>query len=411
MYGTLLNQHPMINGSPALNDRFFLDDVPKQIVKLVASFLLFLLSLSVVYYYVDSRDMVTSFYGTSMIISSVGQDVAPETNLGKMIIAFVVLFSALYYMIPLWVILELPIKSLIAKCVGDQPTDKKRIGLLIISILFFMFPICCIYYWIEERNFGQSFWSACMLVSLNGQDDMPETSIGSILIAILALFSIPCSIFIWYLIEPCARKLIINYIGRNPTDKQRWTLLSKSALNFVFVVTILYFFIEKRKLVGSLFGACMLVSLNGQDERPETTSGQILIGIMALCSMCYAVFAWEIIEPLMNKLIRESMGIRRSLFNKYRNLSACLLLIGFLMIGTLFYLLIEGRTLIESLFGASMLVSLNGQDESPTTNGGQILIGFSALFSALIYAPLMWLLLETNFTEDLNVSESIHLLV
>lgn len=170
---------------------------------------------------------------------------------------------------------------------------------LLVSTILFLLTVSLIYYYIEERSTFRSFYDACMLISLNGQDDAPETDLGKILIGPLAILSaLYYAIYIWMIIESPAIKLI-RYLEKY---LPRYLILFISLIVMLFTVTLAYYITEDRTLIQSWYGACMLISLNGQDDTPETDNGLFLIGILSLVSsMFYAVFAWTLVEPYVRK--------------------------------------------------------------------------------------------------------------
>jgi hypothetical protein len=128
-----------------------------------------------------------------------------------------------------------------------------------------------------------------MLISLQGQDDTVEYDSAKVLIGILSICSgLVYMVSLW----TCGEKYL--------SDERHYVNVRKAAFLGIFLALttfLIYFFIEARTFIDSFYGTCMLLSLQGQDDRPETTAGKVLIGFLSIISSClFGIMAWLVLE-------------------------------------------------------------------------------------------------------------------
>jgi peptidoglycan/LPS O-acetylase OafA/YrhL len=143
-----------------------------------------------------------------------------------------------------------------------------------------------------------------------------------------------------------------------------------------------YFFLDERDSVSAFYGTCMLISLQGQDEPPEDFSAKILIALLSLVSgLIFAVFLWTYNE--------------QSVFQNFKlNLMFASIGGSLLGIATFFIYYIEEREVVDAFYGTCMLLSLLGQDATPVTSLGMILVGILSLLSSFLFAVVAWGIIE-----------------
>jgi hypothetical protein len=144
-----------------------------------------------------------------------------------------------------------------------------------------------------------------------------------------------------------------------------------------------YFFLDKRDPVSAFYGTCMLVSLQGQDEPPEDFIAKILISLLSRVSgLVFVVFLWTYNE--------------QSVFKNFKfNVVFASVGGSVLGIATFFiYCYIEEREVVDAFYGTCMLLSLLGQDATPVTSLGMILVGIMSLLSSFLFAVVAWGIIE-----------------
>jgi hypothetical protein len=175
--------------------------------------------------------------------------------------------------------------------------NRSKKGLLLRILLFgcaLFLTTFIIYIYLDGRNTVDAYYGACMLVSLQGQDDSVESDSAKILIGILAIMSgLVYAVSVWAYNE---RYLHSKDHYRNVRDAIMIGVL-------LWIVTFfIYFFVEERNFVGSFYGTCMLVSLQGQDDRPDTDTGKIFIGFLSIISsFLFGIMAWIVLEHYANR--------------------------------------------------------------------------------------------------------------
>lgn len=164
----------------------------------------------------------------------------------------------------------------------------------------------------------------------------------------------------------------------------------------LFLTTFLvYKYLDDRNIVDSYYGSCMLVSLQGQDNTVENNSAKILIGLLSLLScFVYAVSIWVHNERYLQSA-NHNVNIR------------CALLLGIPLVITTFltYFLVDDRDFIDSFYGTCMLISLQGQDETPTSDMAKILIGNLSIISSLLFGVMAWLVIEYYAIKKLEMND------
>lgn len=146
---------------------------------------------------------------------------------------------------------------------------------------------------------------------------------------------------------------------------------------------MIYLFVDQRDPVYAWYGTAMLISLQGQDDRPCNPIAKILIGLLSIVSgLIYAVFIWTYTEHLFWKNF------------KVKVLVTCTtgILVG--LITFLVYFYVEGRNRVDAIYGSLVLLSLLGQDDAPETDLGMILIGILSLVSNFLFGVLAWSVIE-----------------
>jgi hypothetical protein len=140
--------------------------------------------------------------------------------------------------------------------------------------------IFLIYRFVDDRTFSDAFYGACMILSLLGQDDPPENDEVKVFIGLLGLLA---DFFFFVLVWMFAEKYVSYSYNK--------TMFLGLILGICTFLT--YFLIEERDVVNSFYGTCMLIGLIGQDEKPVTMSGQLLLGLFSLISsFVLAILAW-----------------------------------------------------------------------------------------------------------------------
>lgn len=180
--------------------------------------------------------------------------------------------------------------------------NNTKSGLLLRILLagFSLFSITfLVYLTLDNRSVINSYYGACMLVSLQGQDDTVESNSAKILIGLLAIISgLVYAVSVWtynekYLHNNEHYVNVINAIGLG---------------SILWVSTFLtYYLIENRNLVDSFYGTCMLISLQGQDDKPNNNITKILIGIFSIISsFLFGIMVWIVIEYYAKKKLNQN---------------------------------------------------------------------------------------------------------
>jgi hypothetical protein len=58
---------------------------------------------------------------------------------------------------------------------------------------------------------------------------------------------------------------------------------------------MIYYWVEDRDLIDSFFGTTMIVTMLGDDDKPETQAGLFLIGLITPYALFVHVLSWEFI--------------------------------------------------------------------------------------------------------------------
>lgn len=175
--------------------------------------------------------------------------------------------------------------------------NKSKKSIILRIFLFGCILFCStflVYALFDNRNVIDSYYGACMLISLQGQDDTVEYDTGKVFIGILSLCSgLVYMVSMW----TCGERYL--------TDEHHYVNVKKAAFLGIFLgltTLLIYLFIESRTFVNSFYGMCMLLSLQGQDERPDTTAGKFLIGFLSIISSClFGIMAWLVLEHYVKR--------------------------------------------------------------------------------------------------------------
>lgn len=152
-----------------------------------------------------------------------------------------------------------------------------------ISLIVF-FGTFFIYLFVEKRDFLDAYYGSCVLVSSQGQDDKPETDSGKVFISLFTVLSyITWGVWVWIIVE-------------DRIQTKWWSPLLLITFTSTFLIYILF---EERNFIDSLYGTVMLLTLNGQDDKPETSVGMFFLGTFSLISAYpLNVCLWNKLEPL-----------------------------------------------------------------------------------------------------------------
>jgi hypothetical protein len=175
--------------------------------------------------------------------------------------------------------------------------NKSKKCIVLRIFLFGCFLFCSsflVYAFFDDRSIIDSYYGACMLISLQGQDDTVECDTAKVLISFLSLCSgLVYMVSMW----TCGERYL--------TDERHHVNVNKTVLLGIIIglsTLLIYLFVESRTFVDSFYGMCMLLSLQGQDERPDTTTGKFLIGLLSIISSgLFGIMAWLVLEHYVKR--------------------------------------------------------------------------------------------------------------
>jgi hypothetical protein len=172
---------------------------------------------------------------------------------------------------------------------------KNSLVLYILLIECLLFGLSILVYMVsDERDFFDGFYGACMLISLQGQDDGAIEVGTKILIGIMSV----CSSFIYIVSVWVYGEKYLR------SENHRLNVWKTIVLGIFLTVStfLIYMFIEERDFVDAFYGTCMLLSSLGQDEKPYTDTGKLLIGFLSIISgFLFGIMAWLVLEHYIIK--------------------------------------------------------------------------------------------------------------
>lgn len=164
-------------------------------------------------------------------------------------------------------------------------------NIIIIAFLIFS-SVFLIYSIFDKRNFIDSYYGSCILLSSYGAGDPPENNYALMFISAMSIIS--TFIFTIILWEHFENK-INTY---NKIKILKIFLLGYTAL--IIISLCVYIFIEEKNIISAIYEISQLITLQGQTDGPNTYWGKFFIGMLSITSSILLIFSWTVMRILFS---------------------------------------------------------------------------------------------------------------